>query len=101
MTLQEIFNTLQADKKLTLTFDSPVAAESFRIQMHHLKTRQESHMLSVGLMTDDDVKSLKFKRIGTTVQWSLSLELRVPKREYNVVLVEDEEENKVVIPAAA
>lgn len=88
MNTTEIYNLLVAGRTLQIPFDSRDAAETFRTRIHRVKASQELHLLSLGMMTDEEVPTFSFLRAKEGI-WELRFVAQRARRQYDVVIVND------------
>lgn len=92
MNTTNIYNLLQAGRKIQMEFASDAEAETLRVRIHKVKAAQESHLLGIGMMTDEEVQTFSFTYIGET-PFNKKYELKfIPQRQrkqYNVVILDD------------
>lgn len=92
MNTLEAYNLLFAGKKILANFESPVQAQTFRIKLHHLKTKQENYMLSIGAINEEDVFVFSCLQKNER-QWELSFIKSKKMKDYDMIVIEDSSEN--------
>lgn len=104
LSFQQIYNQLLAGKKLALHFLNEVAAETFRIRLHHHKTKQEKTFEQLGLVVEDERTVLSFKlkkkEDGEEVTAFVQFALPSPLKKYPVLIIEEEDLGDAQISAA-
>lgn len=90
MNATEIYNLLAAGKTLELEFSTQQEAETLRIRLHHLKSRADAHLVSVGMMAEEDKEVFSFVRHGDAIcKYTLRLVKSRPRKEYRVTIIDD------------
>jgi hypothetical protein len=58
--LRQIYNLLLAGKKLNMDFADATAAETFRVRMHKYKKVQDTAMMKLGMISEDERQAFVF-----------------------------------------
>lgn len=92
--LQEIYNQLLADKKVTLRFSTEAEVNSFKVSMYRFKKKQQDQLSDIGFLDEEEVQRLAFDvtkelYLGED-QWHVKVyfKTRLTKKTYSFV-VED------------
>lgn len=98
LTFQQIYNTLYAGKKLAQQFANKAAAESFRVRLHHHKSKQDKLLEGLGMQVEEDRTVVSFK-LQTSPEEQGSEEVIAfiqfaqpsPLKKYKVMIINDAE----------
>jgi hypothetical protein len=61
LSFQQIYNQLLAGQRLVMHFANVTDSETFRIRMHHHKSKQERVLLGLGMTNEDERTVLSFR----------------------------------------
>ena len=95
LTFQSIYNTLLAEKRVVLRFNSPEEAEAFRIKLHKYKSRQDILLEGIGMRPEEERAVLSNTRAtDSKTGFIISIfEFKPAKKPlYEVVILDEGEE---------
>ena len=97
MNLRDIYQTLFAGKKLRLQFDSSSEALTFRAKLYRFKKQQDQILLATELIEDRQRLVYLTEPLllpQGAVQVVIYLEDKGPTKEYEVCIIEDDDDRR-------
>lgn len=91
--VETIYSHLLQGKKIEVSFPSHKEAASFRIALARHKSRKDSQLIAVGIMTEDERQMLKFGRQTSETNgcsFIVSFEDKKSKRQFMFKILDDE-----------